>query len=121
MKAPHLLQGSEAENTAEGLLKASGLTFVMRNFRCKLGEIDLIMMDKKELVFVEVRYRKKSSYGTGAESITRAKIRKLCRAAEIFLQRNRSFREQTCRFDVVSLSDHADPEWLKDAFTADDQ
>ena len=59
--------GSEAERVARTFLEQQGLTFVMQNYRCRSGEIDLIMRDGTELVFVEVKYRKNSQHGKAVE------------------------------------------------------
>ncbi|MCG8083044.1 MAG: YraN family protein, partial [Candidatus Thiodiazotropha taylori] len=70
MKADHLQQGEAAEQLAVDYLSRRGLKLVTRNFRCKVGEIDLIMREKRTLVFVEVRYRQSDDYGSALESIT---------------------------------------------------
>ncbi len=110
-------QGAAAEELALRYLEAQGLTLVMRNFRCRTGELDLIMRDGGSLVFVEVRSRRYIRYGTPAESVTRAKQQKLLRAAMFYLQRQRL--DLPCRFDVVAiLRPGGEPhiEWIRDAF-----
>ncbi|HHM04592.1 MAG TPA: YraN family protein, partial [Gammaproteobacteria bacterium] len=62
-------RGRRAEEDAHRYLCERGLTPVMRNFRCRVGEIDLIMRDGRHLVFVEVRYRRRSDFGDGADSV----------------------------------------------------
>ena len=123
MKAQHLKQGEEAEAACYDYLRAHGLKAVEKNFNCRHGEIDIIMLDKKMLVFVEVRYRKNDHYGGGLESITTAKQRKLRRAAELYLQKNQHYKN--ARFDVVSMSKNNQTsgnkqnytfEWIRDAF-----
>ena len=94
-------QGAAAEELACRYLEAQGLTLVMRNFRCRWGELDLIMRDGEQLVFVEVRSRRHSRYGTPAESITRAKQQRLLRAAAFYLQYQQL--DLPCRFDVVAI------------------
>ncbi len=92
-----------------------------RNFRCRLGEIDLVLMDGDCLVFAEVRYRHRGTHGTGAESVTAAKQQRLIRAAQAYLQRNRSHARRPCRFDVVSIGHDAGAirfDWIRNAFTA---
>lgn len=86
-----------------------------------MGEIDLILTDKDQLVFVEVRYRKSSFYGSGAETVTWHKQQKLIRTALYYLQgTKKSLDEISCRFDVVEVSPHPegklDITWIKDAF-----
>ncbi len=112
--------GSTMEETAKRHLEKKGLQTVAQNFHCKLGEIDLIMRDADTLVFIEVRYRKKHSFGSPAATVTASKQRKLARAAQLFLQRHRHWRDHTCRFDVVGLSGEKDNcaiEWIQRAFT----
>jgi putative endonuclease len=112
-----IAQGAAAEDLALRYLEARGLTLVARNFRCRVGELDLIMRDAGYLVFVEVRSRRHSRYGTPAESVTRTKQQRLLRAAAFYLQRWRL--DLPCRFDVVAiLQTEDDPrmEWIRDAF-----
>ena len=80
-------QGTAAEDLALRYLEAQGMTLVTRNFRCRTGELDLIMRDGEQLVFVEVRSRRYIRYGTPAESVTRTKQQRLLRAAAFYLQR----------------------------------
>jgi putative endonuclease len=110
-------RGAAAENLALRHLEARGLSLVTRNFRCRVGELDLIMRDADQLVFVEVRSRRHSRYGTPAESVTRTKQQRLLRAAAFYLQRQRL--NPSCRFDVVAiLQAEGEPqvEWIRDAF-----
>ena len=113
------LPGSRWEIKAERFLHEQGLTTVSRNFRCRLGEIDLIMEDGPCLVFAEIRYRRNSGFGTGAESVTLAKQNRLIRAARKYLQLRSHRSQQTCRFDVLSLSEkdgRLNVEWIRNAF-----
>lgn len=119
--ATHLLTGRWAEEQAAHYLEEQGLRLVTRNFRCRLGEIDLIMTDGAVLVFVEVRFRRSDRYGAGFESVTRAKQRKLIAAAGAYLGRHGG-AGLPCRFDVISVSKrHYRPDflWLKNAFGQD--
>jgi putative endonuclease len=109
--------GAVAEDQARRYLEMRGLTLVTRNFRCRAGELDLIMRDGEQLVFVEVRSRRHSRFGTPAESVTRTKQQRLLRAAALYLQRQRL--DLPCRFDVVAiLRAEVEPqiEWIRDAF-----
>ena len=87
MKPPHLSSGEAAEEAALRWLEQQGLGLVTRNYRCKAGEIDLVMQDGESLVFVEVRYRRHAGFGSAAESVGTAKQRRLRLAAEHYLQR----------------------------------
>ena len=110
-------QGTAAEELACRYLEARGFILVTRNFRCRAGELDLIMRDGDQLVFVEVRSRRDSRFGTPAESVTRTKQQRLLRAAAVYLQRQRL--DLPCRFDVLAIL-HAESEpqmeWIRDAF-----
>lgn len=119
--------GKSAESSAEAFLRTKGLVSLFRNFRCRLGEIDLIMRDGDMLVFVEVRFRRPGQHGSGAESITYAKRQKLVRCAGYYLSTRRISSHQRCRFDVVSVGQSGSPnparfefEWIRNAFQADD-
>ena len=123
MKAAHLKRGEDAEAACSGYLKSQGLKLLNTNFSCRLGEIDIIMLDKNMLVFVEVRFRKNNNFGGGLESITPAKQQKLRRTAELYLQQNRQY--ENARIDVVSMSKNTQIrpgrqqytfDWIKNAF-----
>lgn len=112
--------GQLAEQTAKEYLLQRGLLLVEQNFRCRLGEIDLIMQEGKEIIFVEVRYRKNNDFGGAINSITYQKQVKICKTAAYFLQ-VKQWEERFCRFDVVTLTSQlAQPEiqWIKHAFEA---
>ena len=116
-------QGQSTETMALEYLQQQGLSLLERNFRCKMGEIDLIMTDNVDgLLFVEVRYRKSNFFGGAAASVTQKKQRKLIRTAQLYLQINSLSERCYSRFDVVALSGTHAPyqiEWIKDAFQAD--
>lgn len=109
------LIGQGGEDDALKFLLRQGLTLQERNFRCKGGEIDLIMQDRDTLVFVEVRKRAVSQFGGAADSITVAKQKRLIVAAQVFLMRHKM--PPPCRFDVVAI-DGSEINWLKDAIAA---
>ncbi|GAB3541233.1 YraN family protein [Noviherbaspirillum agri] len=109
------LAGDAAEDRALQYLQQQGLKLVERNFRCKGGEIDLIMRDRDTLVFVEVRKRASGRYGGAAASVTASKQARLVIAAQTYLQRLRD--QPACRFDVVAI-ENGSLEWLKNAIDA---
>ena len=114
--------GDALEAATERWLVAPGLRPLARQVRYRLGEIDLVMLHAEVLVFVEVRYRATASHGDGLDSITRAKQKKLVRAAQLFLQGQPRYANAPCRFDVVSVSGAStEPhfDWLRDAFRVD--
>jgi len=110
---PAQAAGGDAEDRAAALLARNGLDIVARNYRTRLGEIDLVARDGECLVFVEVRSRGDSSYGNALESITPAKRRRLVAAARHFLLPYR--RLPPCRFDVIAL-DADELQWIRGAF-----
>ncbi len=113
--------GAEAETLARNYLEKQGLIFKEANFRCKLGEIDLLMYDGKYLAIIEVRYRHSMGFGGGLESITKTKISRIIRASKFYLQQNNLTYRQACRFDVVAidvLGKQTKIKWVKDAFQA---
>ena len=119
-KSAALKSGNRWESAALEHLAARGLDVVERNFHCRHGEIDLIMRHRDCLVFVEVRYRRASSFASAAGSVDRAKQRKLSRTAGAFLARHRRFGDCDVRFDVVAFDESENGQcrlqWLQDAF-----
>ena len=111
----HLQQGEAAEKIAATFLQQQGLTLLEKNFRCKYGEIDLIMREGKTLVFVEVRLRSNNNFGGAAMSITPAKQQKLSRTAELYLQTHGNC---ACRFDAILMqsTNINTIEWIRNAF-----
>jgi len=108
--------GARAEEICEGLLRAAGLRILARNWRCRLGELDLVAEEAGTLVFAEVRLRAIGAFGGAAESITAAKRARIVAAARLFLAGRAA---APCRFDVLLL-DALAPErvqWIRDAFT----
>ncbi|MCW8890706.1 MAG: YraN family protein [Sedimenticola sp.] len=110
-------KGHDAESQAQRYLEQRGLRSLERNYRCKLGEIDIIMQQQDTLVFVEVRYRKQRAFGSAAESVTTTKQRKLIRAAQHYLQTHRLY-DCPCRFDVLAIHGEKSEEidWIPNAF-----
>ena len=111
------MDGSHAEDRALLFLQARGLKLLARNWRCKLGELDLIMQDGDTLAVVEVRSRARSDWGTAAETVDARKQARLVRATQLWLARRPELAEQPLRFDVVTL-DGGELEWRREAFDA---
>jgi len=109
--------GVQAEALAAAYLKKQGLELITSNYRCRFGEIDLIMRDGTTLVFVEVRLRSNANFGGAAMSITAAKRQRLLHTAQHYLQQH---GDSSCRFDAVLMQsvDMQNIEWLKNAFEA---
>lgn len=112
--------GQVAEELAKDYLTSQNMRWVESNYRCRLGEIDLIMRDGDYLVFVEVRQRTSSAFGGASTSITKSKQQKILRTASLYLQTKKLHDKQACRCDVVSI-DGTPPQitWIKNAFGAD--
>lgn len=115
--------GNNAERLARAHLEGAGLRFEQANFRCRFGEIDLIMRDRATVVFVEVRSRTSASHQHPLHSIDIHKQRRLLRTAQFYLQTGvyRHHRaEPQCRFDVVTIlmQKHQPRElvWIEAAF-----
>ena len=107
-------EGARAEDLCADLLRAAGLRLVERNWRCRLGEIDLLAEERGTLVFAEVRMRGPGHFGGAAESITPRKRARLVAAANGYLAL--LGREPPCRFDAILLRalDAGTIEWRRD-------
>ena len=112
--------GSRAEALARHHLERAGLALVRSNFRCRLGEIDLVMRDQDCLVFIEVRFRRSRRFAAPALTVDAHKQRRIAQAAGMFLARHPSLADEAVRFDVVAIDGAADGpaaiQWLPDAF-----
>ncbi|MCD6046470.1 MAG: hypothetical protein K0S08_117 [Gammaproteobacteria bacterium] len=108
--------GTHFENQALTYLNSQGLKLVCQNFHCKLGELDLIMLEHDALIFIEVRYRAQISYGSATESITPSKQKKIKRTAQYFLLTHPEFQRHCCRIDVIAI-DRNQINWVKNAFS----
>lgn len=105
-------QGAAGEDAALAFLQARGYTLLARNWHCPFGEIDLIMKNGNMILFVEVKYRKSKGFGGAAYSITPAKLAKLQRSAEHYLQQQH-LNNASCRLDAVLIEGEAPPSWLQ--------
>ena len=111
-RTPQQRLGRQGEDRALVHLEAQGLTLLERNFLCKSGEIDLIMLEGPMLVFVEVRQRASSRFGGAVYSVTPAKQQRLLRAAQYYLLRHKI--PPPCRFDLVAIDDEK-LSWIQNA------
>jgi putative endonuclease len=113
-----ITRGAKAEQQAAQFLQLNGLKLLQRNYRCRYGEIDLILQDGNTLVFAEVRLRSRNDFGGAAASINASKQSKLVRTAQHYLAT--LARIPPCRFDAVLLqaTDGSKIEWLRNAFGA---
>ena len=109
--------GDRAEQIAAEYLRDKGLALIESRYRCRWGEIDLILRDRNTVVFAEVRLRHSKTFGGAAYSVDRRKQARIIATARHYLA---GTREAACRFDVVLL-DRIEPpriEWIRDAFSA---
>jgi putative endonuclease len=115
-------RGQRAEALAAQYLRAAGCEILQCNFRRRLGELDIVARAREVLVIAEVRTRSSGAYGGAAASVTRAKQRRLMRAAQQLLQQRRDLAAFPVRFDVIVVEDPEGPsaaiEWIQHAFEA---
>ena len=99
-----LRKGRTAEDVAVDFIKKKGFKIIARNFRTRLGEIDIIALDRDILVFMEVRSVSSLNFGHPEESITSRKQQKIVQTAQIFLKNNKRFANHLYRFDFVGVT-----------------
>ena len=94
--------GQAGEELATAYLEKAGYKILIRNYRQKCGEIDIIAEDRGTLVFVEVKTRKSTSFGIPFAAVTEKKQRQIGRVAQVYLSSNNLFNHPA-RFDVISI------------------
>ena len=112
------IQGTLAEKLAAKYLKRKGLILKDRNYRCRRGELDIVMLDNHTVVFIEVRHRSSAAFGGALESITKQKQSRLRYAAEHFMLEHK-LTDVSARFDIICVQGRlSNPEisWIKNAF-----
>lgn len=102
MSNERLSLGRSGEEKAAKFLKRLGFKILRRNYRCRLGEIDIIAKDRNELVFVEVKTRSSASHGLPAQAVNKRKQGQIIKAAQTFLMET-SLHDHPARFDVVAI------------------
>ena len=114
--------GQRAEELAANFLRSQGFEIIERNYRRRLGELDIIAQRAGVLVIAEVRTRSSTAYGGAAASVDRRKQRRITRAAAALLQQRADLARLPVRFDVIVVSDPAGAapriQWLQHAFEA---
>lgn len=119
--------GQRSERRAETWLAERGLELVERNYHCRAGEIDLVMLDPgaadtEVLTFIEVRRRGAGALVDSIDSVDLHKQQRLIRAAQHFLMTHPEWGEHACRFDVIGIDgDTGHTRWIPDAFRLDDR
>ena len=113
-------KGQHFEAAALQFLQQRNMALIARNYRCRLGEIDLIMLDQSTLVFVEVRYRRSNSHGPAFATVDERKQFKVRSAARHFLHCNKQYQHHICRFDVLGIEAGTGTrpvvDWIANAF-----
>jgi putative endonuclease len=104
-KFAHLILGRRGEKKAARYCRRTGYKIVARNYSCPVGEIDLVVLDNNEIVFVEVKTQADRSFGEPEEKVNREKRNSLSRAAQYFLRETGS-EHRPCRFDVITVVRH---------------
>ncbi|MDD5156361.1 MAG: YraN family protein [Candidatus Omnitrophica bacterium] len=118
MRRSNLYLGNLGEEAALEFLKASGYKILARNYKSKLGEIDIIAADKDTVCFIEVKARASDRFGLPQEALSGFKQRQISKAALGFLK-DKKLLEKRARFDVIALTyQKGSPkiELIKDAF-----
>ena len=95
--------GAKGEKLAAKFLKRKGYKIVQRNYRCRLGEIDIIAEQDRSIIFVEVRSKQSERFGPPQYSITRAKRGQISKTALCYIKEKRLV-ERSCRFDVIAIT-----------------
>lgn len=107
--------GTAYEKKAAEYLISNGIENIIFNYRCHIGEIDLIGYDKDTLVFFEVKFRSNNSKGYAAEAVNRKKQVTICRVSDYFRMINKISDFSPMRYDVIAI-DNKEINWLKNAF-----
>ncbi len=107
--------GQEAEIRAKKHLQDQGLKCLTQNYRSRYGEIDLVMQDKDNIVFVEVRLRNNNQFGSALETVDRKKQEKIQITAQAYMSEHTLYQTHAMRFDVVGFDKHQ-VQWIKGAF-----
>lgn len=112
-------RGTEAETRALHYLQTHGLRLLERNWQCRQGELDLILLDREVVVIAEVRARRSRAFGGAAASVDHRKQSRIVHSTRVWLQANPRHRRSDLRFDVVAI-DGDEIEWIRNAFEAAD-
>lgn len=115
----HLVRGRDAEQLAEQYLLSKGFSIVARNFKCRQGEIDLIATNGQILHFIEVKGRWTDKMGRPLDQINRHKMKRIARAAQMYLYKNSKFMRFRLFFSVLGVDGKDDPpriSWVPNAF-----
>lgn len=116
-------KGLRFEDQARDYLLCRGLSLLHSNYRCRFGEIDLIMRDQDTICFIEVKFRKSPAFGGAADSIPYAKQRKIVKTALFYIAAHKLLANQALRFDAMLIQHQPDNRnhfnWIQNAFYAE--
>lgn len=117
-KLPKLFSiGHQKEQQAKAWLSQKGIEIIAENYACKGGEIDLIGIKNHQLFFFEVKYRKQTSFGHPAETVTPQKQHRIILCAQTFLLKHPQYQDFSMQFDVITfIGKDKTPEWIENAF-----
>ena len=117
MSSERIALGKRGEEIAAKFLKKTGVKILQRNYRCRYGEIDIVAQDKDSLVFIEVKTRTSTNFGTPAMAVDKRKQLQIARAAQQYLA-DKKQHATPARFDVIAIliNEHEQVEHIKNAF-----
>ena len=111
--------GAYWEQRARQLIVSRGATVIARNYTSRFGKIDLIVLDRDRLAFIEVRYRSRSNFGSALASVSTVKQQKVLMTAQMLLASHEDYCNGYCRFDIIAFDaprGSVSAQWLKGAF-----
>ena len=111
--------GAYWEQRARQLIVSRGATVIARNYTSRFGKIDLIVLDRDRLAFIEVRYRSRSNFGSALASVSPVKQQKVLMTAQMFLASHENYCNRYCRFDIIAFDGprgSVSAQWLRGAF-----
>lgn len=111
--------GQQYERLAVKFLKQHGMKILRQNYRSKMGEIDVIARDGNTLVFIEVKYRQSTQFGSSAEMVSYNKQIKIIKTAQLYLTQHPDAQNVPCRFDIIAIQHQPRLliDWIQNAFT----
>lgn len=111
----HIELGKRGEQLAAQFLKRKGYRIIAQNWRCQIGELDIIARHHRTLVFVEVKTRSSASFGYPEESVDATKQRRLRKLAELYLLKESAPTNCKLRFDCIAmiLDDRPKPQYFR--------
>ncbi len=115
---PRARIGADAEQAAAQCLESAGAQILLRNYRRRSGELDIVARLDDTLIVAEVRCRSSQQFGGGAASVDRAKQRRIVRTTQQLLQQRPDLARLRVRFDVLALDGHSGVDWIRHAFEA---